>query len=123
MTLTAIHDRLSITIVLYVFILAVWGLWRAAHKQGLNSSFWGALVINEILIILQGALGAYLWSISLRPERGWMHILYGVVVVITLPASYAFTRGRDGRSEMLIYGLVLLALVGLVGRAIITGGG
>jgi hypothetical protein len=44
------------------------------------------------------------------------------VTAISLPATYAFTRGRDTRREMLVYGLVLIAVVGLAGRAIITGG-
>lgn len=123
MTLTDVHDRLSITLVLYVFIMSLWSLWRYYRKQGLDGSFWGALAISEILILVQGVLGIFLWIDALRPERGYMHILYGVVSVITIPAIYAFTRGRDTRREMLIYGLVLIALVGLIGRAIVTGGG
>jgi heme A synthase len=121
MTLTNVHDRLSVTIVLYLFILAAWGLWRYFRKQGPHSSFWGALVICEVLILVQGLLGIFLWSSSLRPERGAMHILYGIVTAISIPAVYAYTRGRDTRREMLIYALVLIAVIGLAGRAIITG--
>lgn len=122
MTLTNVHDRLSVTIVLYAFILAIWGLWRYFRKQGLDGNFWGALAINEILILVQGGLGIFLWLSDLRPERGFMHILYGIVTALTIPATYAFTRGRDTRREMLVYGLVMIALVGLAGRAIVTGG-
>jgi heme A synthase len=122
MTLTNVHDRLSVTIVLYIFILALWGLWRAYRKQGPDSSYWGALVICEVLILVQGGLGIFLWASNLRPERGTMHILYGVVTALSIPATYAFTKGRDTRREMLAYGLVLIAMVGLAGRAIITGG-
>ena len=122
MTLTNVHDRLSVTIVLYAFILAIWGLWRYFRKQGLDGNFWGALAINEILILAQGALGIFLWLSDLRPERGFMHILYGIVTALTIPATYTFTRGRDTRREMLVYGLVMIALVGLAGRAIVTGG-
>jgi CDP-diglyceride synthetase len=121
MTLTNVHDRLSVTIVLYAFILAIWGMWRYYRKQGLDGSFWGALAINEILILVQAVLGVFLWNSALRPERGYMHILYGVVSALAIPATYAFTRGRDTRREMLVYGLVLIALVGLAGRAIVTG--
>ena len=121
MTLTNVHDRLSVTIVLYAFILAIWGMWRYYRKHGLDGSFWGALAINEILILVQAVLGVILWTSALRPERGYMHILYGVVSALTIPATYAFTRGRDTRREMLVYGLVLIALVGLAGRAIVTG--
>lgn len=121
MTLSNIHDRLSVTIVLYAFILAAWGLWRSYRKQGLDGSFWGALAINEILILIQGLIGIIMWSSNLRPDRGTMHVLYGVVTALSLPATYAFTRGRDTRREMLAYALVLLAVIGLAGRAMITG--
>lgn len=121
MSLSNIHDRLSVTIVLYAFILAVWGLWRYYRKQGLDGSFWGALAINEILVLIQGLIGILMWSSNLRPDRGTMHVLYGVVTALSLPATYAFTRGRDTRREMLAYALVLLAVIGLAGRAMITG--
>ena len=102
--------------------MAIWGFWRYYRKQGLGSSFMGALAINEILILVQGVLGIILWASALRPERGFMHILYGAITALTIPATYAFTRGRDTRREMLVYALVLIALVGLAGRAIVTGG-
>jgi heme A synthase len=121
MTLNNVHDRISIAIVLYTFILALWGLWRSYRKQGVDGSVFGALVICEILILVQALLGVILWISALRPERGFMHVLYGVVTAITIPATYAFTRGRDTRREMLEYGLVLIALVALAGRAILTG--
>ena len=122
MTLTNIHDRLSVSIVLYLFVMAVWGLYRAYRRQDIDSSVWGAIVIGEILILVQIALGIVLWLSSLRPDKGWMHILYALVTALSLPAAYAFTHGRDTRREMLIYALVFLALIGLAGRAIATGG-
>jgi hypothetical protein len=110
MTLTNVHDRLSVTIVLYAFILAIWGMWRYYRKQGLDGNFWGALAINEILILIQAVLGVILWTSALRPERGYMHILYGVVSALTIPATYAFTRGRDTAADACLW-LALIALV------------
>jgi len=96
-------------------------LWRFARKQGIDSSFWGALIISEVLIVLQGGLGVYLWLTGMRPGRGWIHILYGVVSAITLPGIFAFTRGEQDRRVMLIYGVALLFLVGITLRAAGTG--
>jgi hypothetical protein len=117
-----IHSRLANTVILYSLVLAIWGLWRFFRKQGLDSSFWGALVIAEALILIQGGLGVILWALSLRPARGVVHILYGVISALSLPAVYVYTRGRDTRREMLLYGVVLLFMVGIAFRAVTTGG-
>lgn len=121
MTPTQIHGSLANTAMYYFLILAVWGLWRFARKQEIDSSYWGALVISEILVILQGGLGVYLWLSGAQPGRGWVHILYGVVSVLTLPAVFAYTRGGQDRRAMLIYGVALLFLVGIAIRAAGTG--
>lgn len=122
MSLVEVHGRLSNTLLLYVILLAVWGLWRFIRREGVGSSYWGALAIAEILVVVQGLLGAYLWFInSLRPERGAIHILYGIISALAIPAVYVYTKGGDERREMLVYAAVLLFTVGLILRAISTG--
>lgn len=122
MSLVEVHARLANTLMLYVILLAVWGLWRFIRREGVGSSYWGALVIAEILVVAQGLLGAYLWFINtLRPERGGIHILYGVISALAIPAVYGYTKGGDERREMLVYAAVLLFTVGLILRAISTG--
>lgn len=122
MSLVEVHARLANTLLLYVILLAVWGLWRFIRREGIGSSYWGALAIAEILVVVQGLLGAYLWFFNtLRPERGGIHILYGVISALAIPAVYVYTKGGDQRREMLVYAAVLLFTVGLVLRAITTG--
>lgn len=123
MQLSEIHARLANTAVIFCIIIAVWGGWRFLRKQGVNSNYWGAAVIAEILIIVQGLLGVFLWISDLRPARGWLHILYGVVGVLAIPLVYAYTKGREDRPEMLIYCVGFLILTGLLLRAIVTGAG
>ena len=119
MSLADIHGRLANTALIYFGILALWGLWRALRKQGLDSSYWGALAIAEVLIIVQGILGAILYFSGERPGR-WVHILYGVVSVLVIPGLYAYTRGESDRRVMVIYALTLLISVGVILRAIGT---
>ena len=121
MPITDIHARLANSALFYFLILAAWGLWRYARKQGIDSNFWGALVISEVLVLVQGGLGIYLWTSGHQPGRGWVHILYGVVSVLTLPGIFAFTRGEQDRRVMLIYAVALLFLVGIALRATGTG--
>ena len=116
-----IHERLSITISAYFLVMGIWGLWRFFRKQGVDSSYWGALLIAEVLTLVQGGLGAYLWLIGLRPDRGWFHILYGIVAAICIPGVYAYTKGTDDRRTILVYASVLLFAFGIALRAIATG--
>jgi len=120
-TLTILHDRLSNTVILYIIVMAVWGWWRFFRKQGVGPNYWGALVIAEVLILVQGALGGIMWlGSTLRPDRS-IHLLYGIVIALSLPAAFLFTRGRDERRELLIYSAVLLFIIGIAFRSIVTG--
>ena len=96
MSIVEIHGRLGNTALLYVIILAVWALWRYFRRQGVDSNFWGALAIAEILLLVQGAFGAYIYFAGIGYlERQFMHFLYGIVGLIVIPAVFALIRGRD----------------------------
>jgi hypothetical protein len=117
-----IHDRLSITVLLYFTAMGLWGAWRFIHKQGLNGNYWGAVVISEVLVLIQGGVGVFLWFSNLRPERGGIHVLYGVITALSIPAVYGITKGRDERRDQLIYALVFIFAAVIAVRARITGG-
>lgn len=121
MALGQIHGRLGFTALYFMVILALWGLWRYLRKQGVDSNYWGALVIGEVLILAQGLLGAYLWIIGARPDRS-IHILYGIVTALIIPGVYAYTKGDEQRRVMLIYGSALIVSALLIVRAITTAG-
>lgn len=120
--LTLIHSRLSVTMLLFMIALAVWGFWNYLRGAGVTGSYWGGLAIGEGLIVVEGILGGVLYALGLRPERDVLHILYGIVAVISIPSAFAFTRGRTGRYEVLIYALIALFLAGITSRAQTTGG-
>ena len=65
-----IHGRLANTVLLYVLLMAVWGFWRFFRKQGMNSSYWGGVVIAEVVILIQGALGIFMRISGMIPARG-----------------------------------------------------
>jgi len=121
MNLVMIHGRLANTVLLYVIILCLWGFWRAIRKENLSSSYWGSLVIAEILILVQGSLGFYLFVTGLQPARGGMHILYGIVGALGIPAVYVFTKGNNDRKTMLVYAAIMLFNAGIFLRSISTG--
>lgn len=120
MPINEIHARLGNTAMLYFLVIALWGYFRFFRNQKVNSSYWGALAVGEILLIIQGLIGGYLWFFVARPER-WIHILYGFVALSMIPGAFVYTKGRDGRPELLVYGTATLIGVGLLLRGIFTG--
>jgi len=118
-----IHARLASTVHYYVIAMMLWGLWRFWRKEGFSSSYWGSVMIAGVLILVQGLLGSYLWLSGERPAQEVMHILYGLVGVIALPATFGYTKGIDDRRTLLVYALVFMALIGIFMRAVITGSG
>jgi hypothetical protein len=119
--LIEIHGGLANTALYYTIAMAVWGLYRYFRHQGVDGSYWAALVIAEVLYLIQGALGAFLFFSGIgQLEGGFMHILYGVVAVLVVPALFMYTRGDQTRRVMLIYGVGFLFMVGILLRSMAT---
>lgn len=122
MSLIQIHGNLANTALYYTFAIAVWGLFRFFRKQSVDSSYWGGLVIAEVLYLAQGALGAFLFFSGRGVlTNSFMHILYGVVAALTPPALFMWTRGDETRRVTLVYGVGFLFLVGILLRSMATG--
>jgi hypothetical protein len=118
------HAGLARTAVLYSLLVGLWGLFRYFRRQGIDGSFLGAIFVAEILYVFQGLVGLLLvitgnYADLARPS---VHILYGVVSVLVLPAIYIYTHGDTARRTLLIYiiGLLFLAVM-LYTRGISTG--
>ena len=122
MSLLQLHDGLANACVIFSLLVGGYGFWRYFRKEGVGSNYWGVLATGELLYLAQGGVGALLFLNGLRPARTAVHILYGALLMLVLPAAYAYTRGQDGRREALIYGLIGLFLTGVALRAIITAG-
>ena len=120
-SLTILHARLVITILLFFGALALWGFFNYLRGQGVSGSYLGALAVGELLMLSEFVVGLILLLSGQRPYRVGVHILYGVVAILTLPGTFAYIRGRDSRWEQLIYVTVCLFLCGIALRAITTG--
>ena len=118
--ITFIHERLAITSLYFFLIISVWGYYRFFRKQGLSSAYWGVLVIGEVLILIEVAIGGYLWLSGVRPARDALHIIYGAVIPIMIPGAYFYTRGRGERAEIMVYSTAAIIACGLILRAIDT---
>lgn len=120
MTLVDVHTRLANTALFFTIIMALWGIWRYFRRQGVDGSYWGALVIAEILYLVQTVIGVSLWLSGNRPGQ-IIHLLYGVVSILVVPGVFVYTKGDEQRRAMLIYGISFLFMIGIILRALMTG--
>ena len=120
MPLAVIHSGLANTATLFVAALGIWALVQRIRSQPLSSGWLGALVIAELLLIAQVAVGTilYLQGLGVILPRPFIHLLYGIVSVITLPAAYGYFGSlEDEHVKSLAMTVTCLFLWGILLRA------
>lgn len=121
MSLPLIHRGLADAAGLFLIILTLWALVQFLRSQPLGGSWFGAAVIAEILLLVQFALGWIMYFQGLQAamgQRPWIHILYGAVAILTLPAAYTyFNRIDNPKVQALAMTLACAFLWGIVQRA------
>jgi hypothetical protein len=117
-----LHDRLATTVMLFFLLVSLWGLLEFAKGGSLGGNIAGALIIGQVLVVVQGAFGMVLFLFSDRPEDT-IHILYGFTAALVLPFVWSYVRDRAPRQGLLLYSLVSLFVFGLAIRGMTTGGG
>jgi hypothetical protein len=116
-----IHASLANAVILFNTILGVWGLIKFLRGEGLDGNYLGAVALSPLLGLVQVIVGLVLVGLGLGVMVRFVHYLYGVLVVISAPAVFAYTRGRDDRGAVLLYGATLLLTAAFGWRAQMTG--
>ena len=121
MSLPILHQGLANAAGWFVAILAVWALIQFLRSQALDGNWFGAAVIGELLLLAQFAVGWLLYfqvPIETMGQRPWIHILYGSVAVISLPAGYAyFNNIGQPKVQALAMAVICFFLWGIIQRA------
>lgn len=120
MSIVEIHHRLASTATLFTAALGLWALFLRFRARPLDSNWLGAAVIGELLLVAQSLLGVwlYLQGTGAALPRPFLHILYGIVSVITLPAAYGyFNTLEDENVKTLAMAAASFFLWGIVLRA------
>lgn len=120
MGLLEIHDSLANTAVLFIAALGIWALIWRFRGLPLDRSWFGAAMIGELVIVIEGALGGmlYLQGLDSALPRPFMHILYGVVALICLPAAQSyFGNLQDENVKTLAMAATCAFLWGILLRA------
>ena len=123
-TVYTIHQGLTNTALLYFLVLGVWGFFRAVRGHSVGSSYMGALVVAQVLLMVNVVLGAVLWANgrNVNMVRFDVHVLYGAFVLIFLPFVYlALLRGDDTNRAQWVLSFTALFMFGISLRAITTG--
>ncbi len=125
MSIQQIHGSVSTAVILFNLVIGVWGFIRFFRKQGMDGNYWGAVWLSPVLGLAQAVLGLIMVLMGLGATVRLVHYLYGSLVVISVPAAFAFTRGRDDRAAALIYAavLTLVSVFGARAQMTVYGGG
>ena len=115
-----LHDRFATTVMLFFLFVGLWGLFEFARGGVLGGNIAGALIIGQVLVMVQGALGLVLLVLGGKPGT-MLHILYGFTAMLVLPFVWSYVRDRAPRQGLLLYSLVALFVFGLAIRGITTG--
>ena len=99
--LVDVHKILSNMIAIYALVMGIWGLFNFFRKQAPDGSYNAALAIAVGLFVLEGVVGVFLVLFGYQPARG-LHFLYGVTIVITIPAIFAFTARQQHRPRVVV---------------------
>jgi hypothetical protein len=114
----SLHGRIATAVVLYLSIVGVWGLVLGVRGLRPTPNFIGGLVIAEIAVVGQGALGLGL-LFSRSPSQS-IHILYGFALAVALPLAATFVRKREPRAVSFAFGFMALFAAGLAIRGMTT---
>ena len=119
-SLSIIHRGLAQSGILFLIALGVWALWLRIRSQPLDGSWYGAAAIGEMLMIVQFLLGWLLYAQGLggNLSRAFVHILYSVVAIITLPAAYAYlSRLQNENVKTVLFAIICFFLMEVIIRA------
>ncbi|NJN17293.1 MAG: hypothetical protein HC822_13995 [Oscillochloris sp.] len=115
-----LHSSLQATITLTLLVLVGWGM-LAAIRGGVDRGYLGALAVAQLLLTAEAFLGLILFIAGGAPGRLALHLIYGAVAILILPAAWLWLRDHRGRRNALSYSAICLFLAGIAIRAFETG--
>ncbi len=117
-----LHQGFARAFLAYSALMGVWGIGLFLINRNPSGGYLGALILDEALALLQGAVGLIVRTQGYVPHDA-LHYLYGIVAVVTLPTAYFMSDEGASRRDSLYFGLAGLFLVGVALRGASTGGG
>ena len=113
------HERLATTVMIYFLFVGLWGLFEYIRGGVLGGSIAGALIIGQVVVLVQVLFGVAMWVDGFRPGDG-THVLYGITAVLVMPFVWSYMRERAPRQALIMYSLIALFIFGLAIRGMTT---
>ena len=105
---------------LYSAAAGVYGLVEYFRARPVTPAYWGLIVFGYLLAMAQAGLGGWMALHGGQPTDGWLHMAYGAVTVLWIPAIQLLNRKRSERDATLTCALVSLAEFVIALRAMAT---
>ena len=119
-TVIWLHNGVGNAAPLFMILVAALSFFNYWRGVGVDGNLTGAVVMGELMMLVQAALGIILLLAGgLYPARV-IHFLYGSLTVLFFPALWAYTHGATDRRAALLWGVGGLFMMGLTLRAIGT---
>ncbi len=116
------HAKLQVTLSLVALVLTIWGAVNALRGR-CGETYIAGLWIAELLLISQALIGATIFFAMGAPLFMAMHIVYGVIAPLFIPAAILLARGQRGRREATSFAVAAFLVLVIIMRAYETGGG
>jgi hypothetical protein len=114
-----LHENLATTVMLFFLAVGLWGILEFSRGGGIGGNIAGALVIGQVLVVVQGALGMALYLFT-DDRPVFTHLLYGFTAALCLPFAWSYMRDKAPRPGLLMYSLLSLFIFGLAIRGMTT---
>lgn len=105
---------------LYSAAAGVYGLVEYLRARPVTPAHWGLVVFGNLVALGQCALGGWMALHGGQPTLGWLHMVYGAVAVLWIPAIQLLNRNKSGRDATLTCALVSCAEFVIALRAMAT---
>jgi hypothetical protein len=117
-----LHRVLANTLWMFYLLVAAWGIYRAIRGQAVDGSYFGAVAVVQIVMVIEVLLGATIFLTGARAARMFVHFMYATFAIVFLPGLFAYLKGDDSNRAQWIYALGALFMFGVTLRLISTAG-
>lgn len=107
------NERTAMISMLFIVAAVVWGL----VTRGRNIPGWANIIAALVVIVVVVTLG-YLFPVFSLGNNTWMYIVGVYILVASVAPVWILLQPRDYLSSYLLYGMIILSLIGIVGASL-----
>jgi len=119
--LVFLHSLSARALVAFAVLLGIWGTYGYFRNAQVSGGFRSSYLIMAGLTAVQGLAGLAVFAVGHPPNRGVLHIVYGIFAVLFLPGAYLYAQsGSKRREAVIVAGAAWIVTIAFL-RGIATG--